>query len=158
MKPDPFGIVIFLHFRSRRSQTPKPAVSSLASVLRYARKVKPANQRLTYFIKLNSDLSQCTRRFRSKKGIIITVKTEFPPTVERTWSDTLVVAGFEDHDDVHRSQLIRRKLLGVCWCRRADPQMLEGFDAAGTPQFRPAKRQTSLRRQQDSHLPIGSDT
>jgi hypothetical protein len=61
MKPEPFGIVIFC--------TVDPEVadaktrSKWSRVLRYARKAKPASQRLTDFIKSNGGLNECARRF-----------------------------------------------------------------------------------------------
>ena len=61
MKPEPFGIVIFC--------TCDPEVadaktrSKWSRVLRYARKAKPGDQRLTDFIKSNGGLNECARKF-----------------------------------------------------------------------------------------------
>jgi hypothetical protein len=61
MKPEPFGIVIFC------AADPEIADSKTRSkwsrVLRYARKAKPANQRLTDFIKSNGGINACAARF-----------------------------------------------------------------------------------------------
>jgi hypothetical protein len=65
-----FGIVIFC--------TADPGIadgktrSKWSRVLRYARKTKPADQRLTEFIKLIGGLNQCARRFARKSGSMAT--------------------------------------------------------------------------------------
>jgi len=66
MKPEPFGIVIFctanLQVADAKSR------SKWSRVLRYARKTKPANQRLTEFIKLSGGVNECARRFACRLG------------------------------------------------------------------------------------------
>ncbi|MGB8864342.1 MAG: hypothetical protein WCC71_09630, partial [Candidatus Sulfotelmatobacter sp.] len=61
MEPEPFGIVIFC------TADPEIADSKTRSkwsrVLRLARKAKPANQRLTDFIKSNGGINACARMF-----------------------------------------------------------------------------------------------
>ena len=65
MKPEPFAIVIFC--------TADPEVadaktrSKWSRVLRYARKAKPAGQRLTDFIKSKGGLNECARKFARNK-------------------------------------------------------------------------------------------
>jgi hypothetical protein len=66
MKPEPFGIVIFC--TSDPEVADAKTRSKWSRVLRYARKAKPAHQRLTDFIKSNGGLNECARRFaRSSK-------------------------------------------------------------------------------------------
>jgi len=66
MEPEPFGIVIFC------TADPEIADSKTRSkwsqVLRLARKAKPANQRLTDFIKSNGGINACART--SARGLI----------------------------------------------------------------------------------------
>ena len=66
MEPEPFGIVIFC------TADPEIADSKTRSkwsrVLRLARKAKPANQRLTDFIKSNGGINACARM--SARGLI----------------------------------------------------------------------------------------
>jgi len=61
MKPDPFGIVIFctadLDIADAKTR------SKWSRVLRYARKTKPGNRRLTDFIKSTGGLNECARQF-----------------------------------------------------------------------------------------------
>ena len=66
MKPEPVGIVIFCtsDFEVADAKTR----SKWSKVLRYARKTKPAGQRLTGFIKSNGGLNECARRFARKAG------------------------------------------------------------------------------------------
>jgi hypothetical protein len=67
MKPEPFGTVIFC--------TADPYVvdaktrSKWSRVLRYARKAKPGNQRLTDFVKSNGGLNECARRFARSREV-----------------------------------------------------------------------------------------
>ncbi len=67
MEPEPFGIVIFC------TADPEIADSKTRSkwsrVLRLARKAKPANQRLTDFIKSNGGINACARM--SARGLIV---------------------------------------------------------------------------------------
>ena len=61
MKPEPVGIVIFCTSDSEVADA--KTRSKWSKVLRYARKTKPAGQRLTGFIKSNGGLNECARRF-----------------------------------------------------------------------------------------------
>ena len=64
MKAEPFGIVIFctadLEVADAKTR------SKWSRALRYARKEKPATQRLTDFIKSNGGLNECAGRFARK--------------------------------------------------------------------------------------------
>jgi len=61
MRPEPFGIVIFCTADPRSADS--KTRSKWSRALRYARKMKPANQRLTDFIKSSGGLNECARRF-----------------------------------------------------------------------------------------------
>jgi hypothetical protein len=61
MRPEPFGIVIFCAADPRSADS--KTRSKWSRALRYARKTKPANQRLTDFIKFSGGLNECARRF-----------------------------------------------------------------------------------------------
>jgi hypothetical protein len=65
MKPEPFGIVIFCTSDPRSADA--KTRSKWSRVLRYARKTKPGNQRLTDFIKSNGGLNECARRFAQSR-------------------------------------------------------------------------------------------
>jgi hypothetical protein len=65
MKPEPFGIVIFCTANPRFADA--KTRSKWSRVLRYARKTKPGNQRLTDFIKSNGGLNECARRFAQSR-------------------------------------------------------------------------------------------
>ena len=66
MKSEPFGIVIFCtsDFEVADAKTR----SKWSRVLRYARKAKPAGQRLTDFIKSQGGLNECARKFARIAG------------------------------------------------------------------------------------------
>jgi hypothetical protein len=66
MKPEPFGIVIFC--TSDPDVADAKTRSKWSRVLRYARKTKPAGQRLTDFIKSKGGLNECARRFARRLG------------------------------------------------------------------------------------------
>ncbi len=61
MKPEPFGIVIYC--TSDPEIVDAKTRSKWSRVLRYARKTKPGNQRLTDFIKSKGGLNECAARF-----------------------------------------------------------------------------------------------
>ena len=65
MKPEPFGIIIFcttdLEIVDAKTR------SKWSRVLRFARKAKPARQRLTDFIKSKGGLNECARKFAQNK-------------------------------------------------------------------------------------------
>jgi len=61
MKPEPFGIVIFC--TSDSEIVDAKTRSKWSRVLRYARKAKPPNQRLTDFIKSKGGINACAARF-----------------------------------------------------------------------------------------------
>jgi len=61
MKPEPFGIVIFC--TSDPEVVDAKTRSKWSRALRFARKAKPANQRLTDFIKSKGGLNECAARF-----------------------------------------------------------------------------------------------
>jgi hypothetical protein len=61
MKPEPFGIVIYC--TSDPEVADAKTRSKWSRALRFARKAKPANQRLTDFIKSKGGLNQCAARF-----------------------------------------------------------------------------------------------
>jgi hypothetical protein len=61
MKPEPFAIVIFC--TSDADIADAKTRSKWSRVLRYARKAKPTNQRLTDFIKSKGGLNECARLF-----------------------------------------------------------------------------------------------
>ncbi|MDR3572391.1 MAG: hypothetical protein P4L50_00885 [Anaerolineaceae bacterium] len=61
MQPEPFGIVIFC--TSDPEAADAKTRSKWSRVLRYARKNKPGNQRLTDFVKSRGGLNECARRF-----------------------------------------------------------------------------------------------
>ena len=65
MKPEPFAIVIFCTSDSNVADA--KTRSKWSRVLRYARKAKPAGQRLTDFIKSNGGLNECARKFGRNK-------------------------------------------------------------------------------------------
>ena len=66
MRPEPFGIVIFctadLEVADAKSR------SKWSRALRYARKAKPGNIRLTEFIKSNGGINACARMFARRLG------------------------------------------------------------------------------------------
>ena len=66
MRPEPFGIVIFctadLEVADAKSR------SKWSRALRYARKAKPSNQRLTEFINSNGGINACARMFARRLG------------------------------------------------------------------------------------------
>jgi hypothetical protein len=66
MKPEPFGIVIFCTANLQVADS--KTRSKWSRALRYARKTKPANQRLTEFIKLSGGLNECARMFARRLG------------------------------------------------------------------------------------------
>jgi hypothetical protein len=65
MKPEPFAIVIFCTSDSNVADA--KTRSKWSRVLRYARKAKPGDQRLTDFIKSQGGLNECARKFARNK-------------------------------------------------------------------------------------------
>ena len=61
MKPEPFARVIF--YTCDPDVADAKTRSKWSRVLRFARKAKPANQRLTDFIKSNGGINACAARF-----------------------------------------------------------------------------------------------
>jgi hypothetical protein len=66
MKPEPFGIVIFC--TADLDVADAKTRSKWSRVLRYARKAKPGDRRLTDFIKSNGGINECARRFARKSA------------------------------------------------------------------------------------------
>ena len=70
LKPEPFAIVIFC---TSDFEVADPKIRSKWSrVLRFARKAKPANRRLTDFIKSKGGLNQCAYQFAQDDGLLAT--------------------------------------------------------------------------------------
>lgn len=67
MKAEPFGIIIFC--TSDPEVVDEKTRSKWSRVLRFARKAKPAGQRLTDFIKSNGGLNQCAHQFAQDDGL-----------------------------------------------------------------------------------------
>jgi len=67
---EPFAIVIFCTSDPRKVDA--KTRSKWSRVLRSARKAKPANQRLTDFIKSKGGLNECARRFAQDDGLMTT--------------------------------------------------------------------------------------
>jgi hypothetical protein len=68
IKPEPFSIVIYCTSDSEVADA--KTRSKWSRVLRYARKAKPVEQSLTEFIKSNSGINECARRFaRNRRSV-----------------------------------------------------------------------------------------
>jgi len=66
MKPEPFCVVIYC--TSDLEVADGKTRSKWSRVLRYARRAKPGDQRLTDFIKSKGGLNECARRFARRPG------------------------------------------------------------------------------------------
>jgi hypothetical protein len=70
MKPEPFGIVIFC--TSDPEVADPKTRSKWSRVLRYARKNKPGNRRLTEFVKSKGGLNECAHQFAQDDALLAT--------------------------------------------------------------------------------------
>jgi hypothetical protein len=70
MKPEPFGIVIFC--TSDPDVAEAKTRSKWSRALRFARKNKPGNQRLTEFVKSQGGLNECAHQFAQDDALLAT--------------------------------------------------------------------------------------